>query len=258
VTLADQWYASAAFADTVALIAVAVIAMAVGAKAAIYAGFPKRRLYFSMPVIAPLLSAPEGIRGDLELRHKEISLDDPHLLEVKLISKSRRDIASGDFDSHEPLCLDIGANIIEILRTTSTPNSPPAPIITHEGTSLKIGPSLIGKRQDITVTLLADGPDPRLTYEARLINVDVREQKAEDPAITGLNLRLAREQAVAFLGVVVGLAALEIAQAESGHLSSVTAWLATFLLLTGVAAQVWMIVTVIRFPFRRSKAATHG
>jgi hypothetical protein len=93
VTLADQWYASAAFADTVALIAVAVIAMAVGAKAAIYAGFPKRRLYFSMPVIAPLLSAPEGIRGDLELRHKEISLDDPHLLEVKLISKSRRDIA---------------------------------------------------------------------------------------------------------------------------------------------------------------------
>lgn len=188
--VAGQWYASAAFADTVVLVVIALVAMLVATRVALSTGFPRRRLYWSMPVIAPLLSAPKGMREELELRHNGIPLRDPHLLEVHLASRSRRDISSDDFDSHEPLRLDVGANIVDILRTSSTPATPPAPDITHDTTALKIGPSLIGKRQRITITVLADGRDPHLTIEARLIDVDVREQKPEDATIPALNNEL--------------------------------------------------------------------
>jgi hypothetical protein len=253
VTVAGQWYASAAFADTVALIAIALVAMLVGARVAVSTGFPRRRLYWSMPVIAPLLSAPEGMRDDLELRRNGIPLRDPHLLEVHLASRSRRDISSDDFDSHEPLRLDVGANIVEILRTSSTPATPPAPDITHDTTALKIGPSLIGKRQRITITVVADGADPHLTIEARLINVDVREQKPEDASAPALNNELGRQQLAAVVGIVVGLAAYEMATLERAPLSTATAWIGTVLLLTGAMAQIWMIVTLERWARNRRR-----
>jgi len=257
VILAGQWYASAAFVDTLALVLVALVAMVVGARVAISTGFPKRRLVCGMPVIAPLLSAPSGVRGDLELLRRGKPLSDPHLLEVHLTSRSRRDIPSEDFDSHQPLLIDVGAPIVEILRITSTPISPPAPDVAYDGTALKIGPSLIGKRQKITITVLADGPDPRLTYMARLINVDVREQKPEDPAVTILSLQLVREQSVVIVGVAAGLAALAVAAASKGALTLTASWIALFMLGTAAIAQSWMIVTVVRSPVRhlRRKAS---
>ena len=52
--------------------------------------------------------------------------------------------------------------------------------MTVDGTSLKIGPSLIGKRQHITFTLLVDGTRPCLTCQSPLIDVQVRRLRPED------------------------------------------------------------------------------
>ncbi|HEV8598282.1 MAG TPA: hypothetical protein VGQ69_02890 [Gemmatimonadales bacterium] len=67
-----------------------------------------------------------------------------------------------------------------MLHTTSDPPSIPIPKVTVEETCLAIGPSLIGKRQKITFTLLTDGGQPHLTCESTLIDVQVREQDLED------------------------------------------------------------------------------
>jgi hypothetical protein len=71
-------------------------------------GFPRRRLYYEMRAAAPLLTAPPGMRSDLELRRRAVPaggedggqadsdgwqvLADPRVVTVSLISRGRRDI----------------------------------------------------------------------------------------------------------------------------------------------------------------------
>jgi len=65
---------------------------------------------------APLLTAPPGIRSDLELRHRGTPADrkrgehadaaawqvlaDPRVLTLELVSRSRQDIPSEAYDDH--------------------------------------------------------------------------------------------------------------------------------------------------------------
>jgi len=58
----------------------------------------------------------------------------------------------------------------------------PAPQITADGTSLRIGPGLIGRRHEITITVLTDGGEPSLACQSPLIDVQVRQRTQErDP-----------------------------------------------------------------------------
>jgi hypothetical protein len=139
------------------------------------AAFPKRRLLYGMPVVAPMLTAPSGVRGDLELRHRGTLLTEPHVLEVQLLSRGRKDIPSSAYDGNVPIRLDVGAMIIEVLQTNSEPSPLPAPRVTIDGTALEIGPALIGKRQKISITILAEGSSPQLNCQASLIDVHVKQ-----------------------------------------------------------------------------------
>jgi hypothetical protein len=38
-------------------------------------GFPRRRLYYGVRAVAPLLTEPPGMRSDLELRHRGLPVD---------------------------------------------------------------------------------------------------------------------------------------------------------------------------------------
>jgi len=73
-------------------------------------GFPRRRLYYGMRAAAPLLTAPPGMRSDLELRHRGTPADrkdgehadagdwqvlaDTRVLTLELVSRGRKDIPS--------------------------------------------------------------------------------------------------------------------------------------------------------------------
>src|SRR6266498_2108359 len=115
-------------------------------------GFHRRRLYYGMRAAAPLLTAPPGMRSDLELRHRGTPpestggehadadawqvLADPRVLTLELVSRGRKDIPSDAYDDRQPLRLDVGARIVEVFQTASRPAAQPAPQITADGTSL--------------------------------------------------------------------------------------------------------------------------
>jgi hypothetical protein len=178
VIIAAEWYTSGTFwagAGVVAAVLVGVATVAVTYMAA----FPRRRLLYGIATVAPLLSAPDGVRGDLELRHRGRPLTDPHVLEVVLAGQGRRDIPSDAFDGGTPIRLDAGAPIVELLRVVSESSSNPAPATRVDGTALEIGPGLIGRRQKLTFTFLVEG-EPGLDCQAPLIDVDSRRYNPGD------------------------------------------------------------------------------
>ena len=139
----------------------------------------RHKLFYGLPADTSVLTTPHGI-SDLELRRHGKVLAQPHVLEVQLISRGRKDIPSNAFDKGNPIRFDVGANIVELLEVTSEPKFIKSPKVTIVGTALNIGPNLIGKRQKIAVTLLADGK-PSLTCQSPIKDVDVLEQKAGQP-----------------------------------------------------------------------------
>jgi hypothetical protein len=101
-----------------------VVAGVVGTAAVVWAtlavGFPRRRLYYRMQAVAPLMIAPQGMRSDLELRHRGKLLSDPCALTIELASRGRKDIPNEAFNDHQPLRLDVGAPSLKSSR--SPPN----------------------------------------------------------------------------------------------------------------------------------------
>src|ERR1019366_8824739 len=178
--VAGGWYASGTFLAGAGVV-VAVLGAVAVVWVALAVGFPRRRLYFGLRAAAPLLAAPAGMRGDLELYHRGTALADPRVVTVELVSRGRKDIPSEAYDDRQPLVLDAGARIVEVLQVTSGPGILPAPRITIDGTTLKVGPSLIGRRQEITINVLTDGGEPSLACQSPLIDVQVRQRTEGSP-----------------------------------------------------------------------------
>jgi hypothetical protein len=179
MVIAAEWYTSGTFW---AGAGVAVAALVGGATVVVtYMGaFSRRRLLWGASTVAPLLSAPDGVRGKLELRHDGQLLTDPHVLEVVLTVQGRRDIPSDAFDNDTPIRVEAGVPIVELLRVVAEPSSPRAPGTRVDGTALEVGPGLIGRRQKLTFTLLVEG-EPDLDCQAHLIDVDPRRYDPSAP-----------------------------------------------------------------------------
>jgi len=194
--LAAPFYTSSAFwAGASAMAAVFGAAVVVWATLAV--GFPRRRLHYGLRDAAPLLRSGSGMPSNLQLQHRQAPadtaddgesgvsaawqiLDKPRVLTLQLISRGRKDIPSDAYNDHQPLRLDVGIRIVEILQVTSRPKTLGAPEITIDGTSLRIGPGLIGRRHEITIHVLTDGGMPRLTCRSPLIDVQVRHRTDPD------------------------------------------------------------------------------
>jgi hypothetical protein len=177
MTIASAWYTVANL--SAAGVVVALLAAVSTAWVAYSAGFPKRQLLYAMPVVASMLNAPEGVRNNLELRHRGVLLTEPYVLEILLFSRGRKDIPSSAFDRDEPVRLDVGVRIVEVLKISSDQKSLAPPRVNVDGTSLSVGPDLIGKRQKIAFTLLTDGGQPVLTCQSSLVDVSVRQRNPD-------------------------------------------------------------------------------
>lgn len=200
---AGQWYTSGTF-----WAAAAVVVSALSAGAAGWVAFrvanPKRRLVYGLSKASPLIARHHGELGEhsITVSSGEQVLDQPYVLDIQLANQGRRDIPSSAFDTAEPIRLDVGCTIVAILRSPSMhvprrtllrqrshilergAGEPRARLVVRgvyhprvevDGTALKIGPSLLPKRQKFSLTLLVNGY-PQLTCEAHLIDVEVREQ----------------------------------------------------------------------------------
>ncbi|MFI0980748.1 hypothetical protein ACH4SP_27525 [Streptomyces sp. NPDC021093] len=147
-----------------------------GGWATLRAANPRRQLAYWMPAATRLLHTSDVV-GDLVVTRGGQTLRHPHVLDVRLMNRGRRDVASSHFDNGMPIRLDVGAPIVEILGVTSEPDSLHTPTSAVEGTAVTITPSLIAKGQTICFSVLADGPTPRLTCQASLIDVTVQERR---------------------------------------------------------------------------------
>jgi hypothetical protein len=199
--LADAWWTSGTFWAAAGVFVALAVGIAAAAVAWVVGVPPKRRMMYGMPLAAPMLVAPQGVRGELELRHRGVPLDAPHVVELKLVNRGRRDIPTSAFDNGTPITLDTGAKIIELLQTTSDPSTIPAPEVTVAGTALKVGPGLIGRRQRITYTVLVDGTLD-LKYQGTLQDVDVR-QLSDDEAVSRTPLIYATAMTAITMGALV-------------------------------------------------------
>ncbi|MDF2270700.1 hypothetical protein P2Q00_35530 [Streptomyces coacervatus] len=157
----------------------------------------KTRLFYGMPLAAPLLNASPDVRGRVVVTFNDAELEQAHHVEVHLVTRGTRDVASTDFDQGRPLTLDVGARIITLLTPPRvTPASAEVPNVNFDGTTLLIEKCLIKSRERIALSLLVDGESPRLTCPtSHLINVRMKKFTGTEPPIgpwpgltTGLGL----------------------------------------------------------------------
>ncbi|SCF23805.1 hypothetical protein GA0070558_1772 [Micromonospora haikouensis] len=206
MVMAGQWYESGTFWSAAVGTLVAVLGLIVGPLIARRVQEARRRLLFSMPTATPLIRTTRFSAANLEVRHDGKPLSHPHVLEIRLTCQGRHDIPSAMFDGGQPLRLDVGVPIINVLDTNSSPDTAPHPEWAADGTAITIGPSLIKKNQTITFALLVDGPDPQLTCpHPPLIDVDVQPGFSEPPGLR-LSMTLIAIGVVAVL-TVAGLVA---------------------------------------------------
>lgn len=209
---AEQWYSSGTFWAATGV----VVTLVIGVATFLVTWVPRQRLYYRAPPVTPLLA--HGTRGiaDLEIHYEGRLLTDPHLLEVTLTARGRRDIPSSAFDQGRPLVFDLGAEIIKVLQVRCNSTTSPAPPVDHEGRTLRVGPELIGRRQTTTIAVLVDGDNPSLECtQSALAQVTVIRRDPPD----GLSwARAALAVALAALaGAGAALAANNIARVEEGR-----------------------------------------
>ena len=173
--------ASSSFTSTILPIAgvLATLLAGLGGAWAIYAvGVPRRKLLYGLRAVAQILPGnASDSSGKLELLHDGTAVAQPRVLSVQLTGRGSRDVPSTCFDNGAPIQIDVGARILAILHVGSEPASFIAPKVAFDETKLEIGPSLIGKNQKITFTLLTDGDHPGLNCQAALENVKLKPQQ---------------------------------------------------------------------------------
>ena len=205
-----------------------------------------------MPTITPLLNSEPEVSQHLEIRRGDRVLRHPHVMNIELESKGRHDIPRDAFDGGEPLCLDVGAPIIEVLKITRTPHDRGSVPVKVDGPRLLVGPCLIGLSETIVFSLLVDGPSPRLgPPEQSLTDVEIRRKDSAYGVV-------ARRMRLALLGGAAG--AMSIGGIASGEFSTGNhpAWVPTLqaALLTVTVA---LIGTVLwEFPGLRDVRDSHN
>ncbi|MFP1624044.1 hypothetical protein ACLB9X_02210 [Streptomyces sp. 5K101] len=142
------------------------------------AAFPKRRLVYSFSSSSLVQRHQRNISANvLHIRLGERELHNPRLVGLRLENTGRRDISSAQFDQGEPLRIDLGLPVVELVSMAAEP--PSALGLSPDGWGdhgMTIRPGRLGTGEAITYTLLVDG-DPsfyRLTHS--LVDVKVKEK----------------------------------------------------------------------------------
>ncbi|MDO0912108.1 hypothetical protein QQM39_15020 [Streptomyces sp. DT2A-34] len=137
---------------------------------------PKLRLGYRLQSSAELL-ANHGSSG-LSVTHNGVILTSPHVAAVQVINQGRQDIESGMFSGS--IEFELGEPILALLSSESSPSTTQVPAATVSGSKLLLPPSHLRKQQEVTYTLLLDGPVTGLTATESLINVDVKNAGSGD------------------------------------------------------------------------------
>lgn len=145
----------------------------------------RRRLGYRMEADR-LLGAHSSLSGRLRctLTGLPDPLADPHVVRLHLTNLSRYDIAADDFDSEEPIRLNVGVPILGLLGSSSVPATRATPTAQFQGAELRVGPGrLAGGGHTATYVVLVDKP-PTLSCTHGLNNTDAEKVPAAASADT--------------------------------------------------------------------------
>lgn len=250
MTLASDFYDSSA-AQALGGILATLVATLVAIWIARNVRLPKRRLYYGISEIIPLLT-PHSSINDMELRHNGVSLSNPNVVTVRISLRGRQDIASDDYDSDQALQISVGVPIISVLKITSKPDTSPVPRIVLADSALAIGPSLIHCGQIIKISVLVDEDSASISCKNPLKNVKVQRQRPDDPELAVL---LTGPHNLFILGLLGSIAALMIAQLSKQPLGWVPFIISVPLLLLGLVGGIWTFWILLRRPISVKRAS---
>lgn len=199
---ADPWYASVTFLTAATLIVTAIGTVA--AWVGVYLSTPRRRLLLGIRTATTV--EPPQLMTELTILDGGTPLTSPWFVEVELVGRGRRDIRSEDFDG-QPLRLALGGRIVRVLEVRSKDTTRDVPTVTEDGAELFVGPSGIGKRQHVVITLLTDGPRPQLSQRASFSDVDV-QLATTDELSRSRSSRILRILTTVLIGFVLAIAVL--------------------------------------------------
>ena len=132
----------------------------------------RRVLLYSTPVVTSLLSAhaTDMAEGDIHVMFKGQPLTDPHLVTLRVESRSRKDIANRDFNADKPLVIQLGTSF-------AAPVSESTKVLVDklgiENSDISIGPCLIRKGLVVLLQFVTEGP-PKTLDKNPLIDINVR------------------------------------------------------------------------------------
>lgn len=181
------WYESATFWIDVSVPVASLLAAIVTGWITYIVTVPRQRLRYGL-----LDTKAEPVTETTHATYWQIAktLPDPGLLVIILAGRGRRDIPSSSYDQGKPIAVSPGFDIkaMRCLDSKLNPNIRP-PRVAVEGSTLEIGPDLIGRRQVLKYEVLvdrasavADGSGLGLTFQGSLVDVTIKRQNG-DPDI---------------------------------------------------------------------------
>lgn len=135
-----------------------------------------RRFLYGVSLSARMLNLPMS-RSNLHILWRNKEIDDPYILEISFVYKGGVDVSSSDFDRGRPIIVNVNIPIIDLLEVIVHNEGMPKPQVKAAGTTLKVGPDLLRKRQSLTFVLLVDGPCDHLECENPVANVVAKESR---------------------------------------------------------------------------------
>nr|MDT0663595.1 hypothetical protein [Micromonospora sp. DSM 115978] len=122
----------------------------------------QRRLYYRLAYSAQILDARIADRPTISVffgQNRELS--NPYVSKLVVRNMGYTDIAREHFDGDEPIIFDMGAEIVEVVRSGSEISGGRVPTFSTSGDKLSVLPGLIPRRQEFYLVLLTEGaPSP--------------------------------------------------------------------------------------------------
>ena len=124
-------------------------------------------------------SARQKAGPDLRVVLRGASLEDPHVVSIKILYRGRHDIRIEDFQGAAPVVFDLGAIVLAKLNEDGDFSSPEI-VLGSTRTTIDVGPCLIKDKQVFSIDLLTDGPIEMSPPMSSLADVSIRKAQADD------------------------------------------------------------------------------
>ena len=165
---------------TITAIVIAVIAAIVGVWAVRRWGVRRRKVLLtheSTQLIPQLSLAP---KDELKITFRNLPIDDPYLLQLRLQNIGSLDVTSSDFDAGQQIVLKTNCRLYGLLSTSH----PESTSTTARGSygAIAISPLLLKRKEEWEATAIVSGK-PLVKSFFPLINTDVLDKRAFDAKV---------------------------------------------------------------------------